>query len=52
MVDRLPADSWTGRTLTRDPTHTGARSLADTHADVRAVDMAEPAALKPAIDGT
>ncbi|MFE7780494.1 NmrA family NAD(P)-binding protein [Streptomyces nigrescens] len=51
VARRLLADGWTVRALTRDPTSPGARALADAGADVRAVDMADPAALKPALDG-
>ncbi|MEU8780591.1 NmrA/HSCARG family protein [Streptomyces sp. NPDC048637] len=51
VARRLLADGWTVRALTRDPTSPRARALADAGADVRAVDIADPAALKPAIDG-
>ncbi|MEU8913395.1 NmrA/HSCARG family protein [Streptomyces nigrescens] len=51
VARRLLADGWTVRALTRDPTSPGARALANAGADVRAVDMADPAALKPALDG-
>ncbi|WP_220377902.1 NmrA family NAD(P)-binding protein [Streptomyces inhibens] len=45
------ADGWTVRALTRDPASPMARALAAAGADVRTVDMADPATLKPAIDG-
>ncbi|MGY5123394.1 NmrA family NAD(P)-binding protein [Streptomyces nigrescens] len=51
VARRLLADGWTVRALTRDPTSPGARALADAGAEVQAVDMADPAALKPTLDG-
>lgn len=51
MARRLLAAGWTVRALTRNPASPKARALAATGADVRAIDMADPAALRPAIDG-
>ncbi|MFE0374042.1 NmrA/HSCARG family protein [Streptomyces inhibens] len=51
VARRLLTDGWTVRALTRDPTSPKARALAAAGADVRTVDMADPATLKPAIDG-